>query len=842
MRGECVKAVATAIGRQLKAAELADIEQRVAKAMRTMARTDPEGWLAKSRADRLLEAGQLAAEEIVGEANLKRQRVALQAAAVSRVGSAIEDMKARGVDGLDALDRVIAFHADGKANDLSVETQSRAIAARALGQMLDTLTASNPKWFGLFENKEGIRALVQEIFGEESGVAEAKAGAKLWHQVAEGLRQRFNRAGGAIGKLVDWGMPHHHSQIKVAKAGVDAWVADILPRLDRSAYVNEDGTPMGDAQLNGFLREAWKSIATGGANKMEPGQAKGAGMRANRGSEERAIHFKDADSYIDYQQKFGERTPYEVLVRHIEGIAKDIALVETLGPNPDHAFRLFRDTAVKTGKEADATRSGKIDNAAINTENLYNVVAGRTLPIASKRLAETFDTLRAWLGAAKLGSAVITSFSDDATLHLTAHINDLPEMQLIRNELAALNPTNKMEERLANRAGLALNTLISSLNRFGEDGLGTSFARKLSTTVLRASGLQAITEARRRAFGVTAMHAIGATVREHPTLTALDAADKRLLKSRGITDSDFKVWKAAQLEEWGSGNDTMLTPDSIYRVSDEALAKIDPTASPTELRERAATRLLGIVLEETDVAVIEPGAKERAFMGAGMQRGTLKGELVRSFFQFKSFPLAMIAKHWDRGMSMPNRGGRAAYLGTLMAATTVLGALSLQVNEVLAGRDPRNMDVTEGWQGIRTWIAAMLKGGSLGIYGDFLFSDSPGGTRNAVADVMGPVASTVNDLERLTRGNAFEAAAGKDTHAGAEALKFVKGNLPGANLWYAKAVLDHLIFHNLQEYFSPGYLRKMRQRAQTEYGQDYYWQPGDAVPERAPDLGAIAGE
>jgi hypothetical protein len=745
-----------------------------------------------------------------------------------------------GLNGFKALDHQVAFHADSKTNTQSIETQAKAIYKNAVRQMLDTLAASNPKWFGLLENQQGVEAMVHALFKEEAP-PEAKKGAEQFHGVTEPLRERMNRAGGSIGKLEDWNIPQHHSQLRVAKAGVETWVSKMMGWINRKKYLTEDGEQMSESQIHDFLREAWNTISSGGANKLEPGKFKGSGKRANRGSDERQIHFKDAASYIAYQKEFGERSLYEVLIGHIERIAKDIALVETFGPNSDATFRLFRDQALKEESLANRTKLGDAQKAAVRSEGLYNVVSGKTQPVASEWLARSFDTLRSWLVASRLGSAVISSFSDDATLHLTAHVLDLPEMQLIKNELAAFNPTNKLEERMANRAGLALDTMVATLNRFGQDGLGTSFASKLGSTVLRASGLFAMTEARRRAFGVTAMHAIGSVVREHETLSALDAADKRLLKNRGITESDFKVWKAAEQEDWGNGNDTMLTPDAIYRLTDEQLRAIDPKTDPQALREKAATRLLGIVLEETDVAVVEPGAVERRVSGAGLQRGTWKGELTRSFFLFKSFPMAMLMRHWMRGMSMPNRGGRIGYIATLIAATTVMGALSLEVSEILKGRDPRSLNPIEK-NGLKNWLAALLKGGSLGIYGDFLFSESSQHGGSPLAAAAGPVAGELEDMIGLTQGNLVQMAQGKNTNAGAEAVKFVKGNLPGANLWYSKAVLDHLIFDRLQEYYSPGYLRKMEHRAQTEFGQEFYWEPGEALPSRAPNMGAITGE
>lgn len=835
MRAQCIQAVTQAIGRALNAQEVKDIENRIAGAMRRLARQDPQAWLGKSMADRLTEAGQLAAQDLIGEKVLKQQREALTIVATARVETYLQDAAARGIGPMQAIERVLAVHSDGKSNFQSIESQADAIKADAVRRILQTLEASNPKWFGLFENQQGIEAIIRELYGEHTGNADAAAGAKLYHEVAEQLRVRFNRAGGDVGQLEDWGLPQHHSQMRVADAGKDSWIDKVIPLLKRDHYIKEDGNLMNDAELRAFLGEAWTTIATNGANKVNPGQAKGNGARANRGSESRQIHFKDADSYIAYQKEFGERSLYEVLVGHIEGVSKDIALVETLGPNPDHTFRFFKDKVTQEQKLADPPNVGKVDRDALRAESLYNQVAGKTQPVASEWLARGFDTLRSWLVASRLGSAVITSFSDEATMRLTARLNNLPEMRLLANELAAYNPGNRVEERMAQRAGLALNTMLSTLNRFGNDSLKTNWVSKLSGATIRASGLAAMTEARRRAFGVTMMGAIGDVVRKAPDLSALDPMDNRMLLSKGITDTDFKVWKRATLEDWGGGNDTMLTPESIYRIPDADMARIDPDSSQWQgLKEQAATRLLGAILEETNVAIIEPGAKERAAMRGGLQRGTWKGELTRSFFLFKSFPIAMMVRHWKRGMSMPNQGGRAAYLATLLAATAVLGMASLQVNEVLSGRDPRRMFGGEHWR--KNWISAMLKGGSLGLYGDFLFSENTQHGGGILSALEGPVFGLADDMLRTTQGNAVKASQGKETTLGADLVRMVRSNTPGASLWYTKAALDHLVFHQLQEYFSPGYLTNMRRRAEREFGQRYYWEPGEVAPDRMPDI------
>ncbi|MCZ5524307.1 hypothetical protein O5964_29800, partial [Escherichia coli] len=74
-----------------------------------------------------------------------------------------------------------------------------------------------------------------------------------------------------------------------------------------------------------------------------------------------------------------------------------------------------------------------------------------------------------------------------------------------------------------------------------------------------------------RAYGVTMMGSLGEVVSRTPDLRSLDDSDFRILKSKGITDTDWSVWKLAQQEDWGNGNNTMLTPESIMRIPDSAV-------------------------------------------------------------------------------------------------------------------------------------------------------------------------------------------------------------------------------------------------------------------------------
>ena len=143
------------------------------------------------------------------------------------------------------------------------------------------------------------------------------------------------------------------------------------------------------------------------------------------------------------------------------------------------------------------------------------------------------------------------------------------------------------------------------------------------------------------------------------------------------------------------------------------------------------------------------------------------------------------------------------------------------------------------------WTKALAQGGGAGFLGDIILSDTTDdrGQLDSLGRIaFGPSFGSLADIYELTKGNIDEAIAGKDTHIGAEALKFAKSHLPYVNLWYTKAALDHLLLHGIQETLSPGYLQRVQSKAKKDWGQEYWWKPGEATPDRAPDLSAIGGQ
>ncbi|MDR3221123.1 MAG: hypothetical protein LBU46_03810, partial [Candidatus Accumulibacter sp.] len=307
MRTECIQAVAQAIGREITQQEAQNIEAKIVDGMKQLARRDPAAWRQLGRESRLRAASAEAGQTLLAEAAKRKQRAALTVLAHDRVMNRYSSHLANGLQAFPAVARIL--------DDAS--RFARGVSNEYFAGLIDTLNAVHPKFLGMVEDARQAADLVREIFGEKTGNALAAKGAKAWLDTVETMRARFNASGGQVGKLDYSYLPQPHDDFRVLKAGSEKWVKDILPLLDRARYVDENGVRLDDAQMADMLSHAWETISTGGMNKQEPGRMSGNGMRANRGSEHRVIHFKDAASYLTYSASYNKGGILSAMQGHV---------------------------------------------------------------------------------------------------------------------------------------------------------------------------------------------------------------------------------------------------------------------------------------------------------------------------------------------------------------------------------------------------------------------------------------------------------------------------------------------------------------------------------------------
>jgi hypothetical protein len=475
--------------------------------------------------------------------------------------------------------------------------------------------------------------------------------------------------------------------------------------------------------------------------------------------------------------------------------------MERYGPDANANARLQMDLVVR----ADGTTLSK----PVGTFSINRKPTGTSSPARSgvppTALGHTAQRMRDFQNAAKLGGAVISSVTDLGTLAMTAGYNRLPYWQLIKD---IGSQASKETREWMSVHGMVAESTAAAMNRFSGDHLGSSWSGMLANSVLRWSMLNAWTDGLRQGFTMSMNAKLAELSRK--SWGDLHEFDRSRLARNGLTEADWGVLNGVAPEQF-KGRE-LLTPQAVL-------------ASGHERANELAAKLFGFVHDESEFAVVNPDLKTRAIVTmGGQQAGTFSGEIARTVMQFKSFPIAMMTRHWGRllegdhdASGAPMLANRMVYGMAFLATATGLGAVATQEKQILQGKDP--IDMTKG----RFWAKAIAQGGGFGIAGDLFLIDPASSAvdsaTNAIKNLAGPIVGSISEmvLKNITE-NIWQAAEGKDTHWQAELAKWAQTNAPGGNLWWVKPLIDHGFMNSINEMLSPGYLARMQQRAQKDWG------------------------
>jgi hypothetical protein len=728
------------------------------------------------------------------------------------------------------------FTGDSRAPYANVERIADMIEGQAHAMMNGLLARFSRNMIGQVRDRATLRNVVREAFGENTGDAVARELAKAWGETAEMLRLRFNSAGGAIGKLENWGLPQVHNWLSVRSATFEEWRDFIGPLLDRQKMRDISGDPLTPQQMEIALRNAYETISSEGWNTRQAGQFAGSKV-ANRHGDHRFLIFKDADAWMTYSQRFGRPLSataealdpdgpiFDAMLSHIRGLSREIAMLERFGPNPAATLRWLTDgleQEAKLPKHQGGARSKENRRAKVRLEALYDEASGRNRETADGTLANVGSAVRSFQVAAKLGSAVVSAISDVGFQHVTAKFNGLSSARIVANYGRMFKSQSSADRQLAARLWMVnenATRMAAAQSRFTGEVVTGEMMSRMSDTVMRASGLNAWTQAGRWAFGMEFWSHI--TSQSTKNWDNIDKPFRKQLERYGFNEADWNQIRSTELEETDAG--TWLLPDNIQN-------------------KQLAERLAMMIATETDYAVPTASLRVSAAINSTLKRGTAIGEIGRSMYQFKSFPVTVM---WMHGRRMIEAGAYDGlkYAARLAITTTLLGAVAMQLRNLINGKDPHEM-TGENWD--EFWLKAFAQGGGGGVLGDFIGQTQNRFDQKFAEWAAGPSFASAQDIWNLARAtmDRLSPEPGKELQAQSKQAKtlrrFLQGNTPGSSLWYIKLAFQREVLDQLQEEMDPDYWEsfdRLEKRA-AEENQSYYWRPGEQQPERAPDFTA----
>tara|TARA_R110002020_G_C16295397_1_gene772740 strand:+ start:570 stop:3209 length:2640 start_codon:yes stop_codon:yes gene_type:complete len=770
-----------------------------------------------------------------------------------------------------------------KGGQNSVDARQQAIMLKYAGELAAALRKEKLEPF--FKSGDLDEKITEAMFDPDSfnvkqaGGAEAKRIAEIIQITQKRLLKRKNRLGAMVGELKNYVVRQSHDPILLrAGAKTDAeltaarnkWVQYMLEpnRLDAKTFENKPPTKNGEPYSEAdFLGDIWNNLVSGQHTKVDSmrgddGQDslsafKGPANLAKKLSQSRVIHFKDGKAAFDYMKTYSRQSLSEAVINGITHDAQAIGLMEVFGTNPRAMFdKVISD--LKTGNKMNAAAVDKIVRRERKLNNQFKELDGSSRARGAGRPllfgADFAGIAAGWRmlqNMAKLGMATISSFSDLATK--ASFINTRTERGIFGSYAQAFGDifrgyNSDEQKELAYLLSVGIESFLGDVHaRFGANDSGPGMIAKAHQTYFRLNGMNWWNNAQK--VGLARMMSADLARYASKSFNDIPNRTKFNLERYGISSDDWSVLRI--MEQKAVDGNNYMTPSAVDTIPDAqietaALVKVNATrkrkikkATPAMLqkyRDDLSTKLATYLTDSADTAIPTPGAKERALMNQGQERGTVTGEAIRAIMQLKGFPITYVMK----GMSgqyhtKAQLGDGKKFMGydqsglfglaQMMVGTTMMGYLSVSLKEILKGKEPLEVFSEEYYLNPELLTKAFVQGGGAGIYGDFLFGEYNKYGQTLTQTLLGPTFGSIDDIARIY-GNVMS---GDVEGLTKNATRFAVSNTPGLNLFYTKTALDYLFIYGLMEKVNPGYLRRMERRMRKDSEQQFFFPPSQSA-------------
>lgn len=418
---------------------------------------------------------------------------------------------------------------------------------------------------------------------------------RKWQEVA---RIEANRHGAWIGRDENYVVRQSHHPDRLSNAGLEEWKKAIQPHLDLERMF-PDARP---ESLDVWLDETYMNLTTG--VRVEKGDVsatreaafKGPGNLAKSISQERVIHFKSAEEWFDYNQKFGYGNIREAYVQGLHSSSETTGLMQVLGTNPEANLDTIYNAVRARLSRADPAKLIEFDRKTrrgTRIENAYKEVSGFTRRVASTRLATYGAGFRAFNTLTGLGGAVISSVTDipvrasALSFQGQSYLGELGKGMVapIRRIVAGVGT----DERKATLAALGYFNEVAVGNlatRFAPDENVPGRIQKATHTFFKWNLLGAWTDEMRR----SSIESMGRFFGEmsDTAYAAISERSRRTLERFRIGADEWEAISGSALTEASGAK--FLTPEGIRQVPLTRFTKL-AEARITELKQGLAERV-----------------------------------------------------------------------------------------------------------------------------------------------------------------------------------------------------------------------------------------------------------
>ena len=744
----------------------------------------------------------------------------------------------------------------GFSHDLETSADgdlSRLFASRQLEkQWTDEL---HQLWLG-DKGKPGIS-------GNKQALAIARAIVK-WQKSSI---DQLNREGAWIRTYSGYVTRTSHDADRIRASGQEAWARWTLDQLDlKRTFGTTDRARAMDA-----LRQMWDPFSKG--DHFDYGKFIEEPMfpsTARRASASRELHFKSAEAWRGYNEKFGVHNPTITVVEALRVAARRIALMREFGTKPQEAFEgdlaylkdwekgQGRALTTKIEKLSGAGAAGAANEKEIaaleqqaresserfrrfsafeqGLRNRFAQIDGTSQRPVNSAMSNAVANWMAVQRMAKLGRVALTHFASLPTKMAEARYWNVSFGERLAGSFRGLTRGAEGSDK---RAALDL-TLVAFENRLGHlmsqydvADAPRGLMAKWETTFFKLTGVSSVIDNQRG--DAEAMFAAHLGSKRDLDWDAIGRKEQRVLQGFGVGEAE---WKALRQVEWTQlGARTYLFPSDVAKLTDEqikayiasrprAVRGVEPKADEiAKTRDDLALAMATAYSDRAGFAIPMPDARTRAMMfGKNFEPGTPINTALKLMLQFKMWPAAMISRAWGReiyGTAGDGVMDRMSGLVELIAGGMAFGVAAETLRKEIQGQDGIAYLKQHPLSAV---LGGLQRSGMGTLLGDFVLGEYDRHGLSAVDDLVGPTFGQIDNVMGL-----LHAEQDSPRHPWREraaiAIKMARDNTPFLNLWGSSIFMNYLVWYKLQDWISPGYLNRMERRMKTQQGTQFWLSP-----------------
>ena len=835
---KCISEASAALGRQLTDDEAISLFTEVQKKIKEA------GATAGPFDEAIRAAGEKYAKEVSKAARIEKRNAAIALKLRIETMDFVKTQFANDyAGGLEAA--LVGVNKAALGSRFSAAAQQNALAKNYLSGLVYDLEKANV--LKLLTNKQSDLEITNALWSINNPAAPAYTGpveikklADIIYKWQEVTRIDSNNAGADIGKLAGYIVRQSHDNVKIRAASREQWIDDIQKELD---FTITFGPGENAREILGKMYEGFSNGIHLKASENITGFKGGTANLAKKVSAERVLHFKNANAWYNYHSKYGVGSISDAIIRQMNVAAQNVSLMRTLGPNPrDNYNRIV--AMLEAGLKNDPEQLKKFQQATSKNgflERRFAEIDGSVTIPNHDLMAEISSGIRGVQAMSKLGAAVVSSITDIPAVMTELRYQGFDMTEAMYESIAGLIKGQNRANLADIDAGLGIvfDSVIGRISsRFEAGDNLPGVMSKMQQLFFKLNGLTWWTDTL-RATSTRLMSHFAARNKNLP----FDKLNPDTSRVYGLYGIDAEKWdmmrqtvtKGADGREYLLAREIRNLPDNIFVSYLEARNMKASDTAIASLKDEVESQWMTYFDDRASYAVLEPDARTKAVMNQGHAPGTPTGELLRFIGQFKGFPIAFVQKVMGREVygrgadpsagliaALKNGNGEAMGLAQVILWSTIFGYGAMTAKEIIKGKMPRKPETAEEYA--KLIQASMLQGGGAGIFGDFLFGEMTNRYgAGPISSLLGPTFATADSIADLY------GRAKKGDDVAAATVKLIISNTPGANIFYARAMLDYLVIYRVQEALNPGYLKRMEDRVKKEQNQTFFVPPSQVI-------------